>query len=294
VAALRIAHISDLHVLHLGGVRARDFLNKRLTGAATLLLARSKAHQESVVEAAVRDLQEQSPDHVVVTGDLTNLSLPSEFAAVTDMLRPLGGRDRVSVVPGNHDVYTRGSRGLFDEACAEWLPVDHAERGFPWVKRLNDDVTLIGLCSAEPTPWLMANGRVGDDQLERLRELLATEVAEGRFVIVMLHHPLSNDPPHRLYWMRNLRDAEGLVAVLKEGGASMVLHGHNHIRHSNDAAGIPVHTAASTSNVGPGDSRSRAWSRYVIWEVDAQARVAEPASVREYDVERGAFVAATT
>ena len=112
-------------------------------------------------------------------------------------------------------------------------------------------------------------------------------------MIVLLHHPLSNAPPHRLYWMRNLRDAEALVAVLKEGGASMVLHGHNHIRHSNEADGIPVHMAASTSNVGPSDARSRAWSRYVIWDVDPQARVAEPASVRVYDVDRGDFVAAT-
>ena len=36
---LRLAHLSDLHVLDLTGVRARDFLNKRLTGGATLLFA---------------------------------------------------------------------------------------------------------------------------------------------------------------------------------------------------------------------------------------------------------------
>ena len=116
---MRLAHISDLHVLDLTGARARDFLNKRITGSATLFARRSTAHQTSVVQAAIRDINEQAPDHVVVTGDLTNLSLRSEFEAATGLLRELGGRDRLSVVPGNHDVYTRESRGRFEQLCAE-------------------------------------------------------------------------------------------------------------------------------------------------------------------------------
>lgn len=296
---MRIAHLSDLHVLDLAGARARDFLNKRLTGSATLLLRRSTAHQTSVVEAAIRDIQEQEVDHVVVTGDLTNLSLPSEFAAATGLLRRLGDRTRVSVVPGNHDVYTRSSKGLFEQACAEWLPEEHAERGFPWVKHLtraadgaDAGVSLIGLTTAFPTPWFFAHGRVGKPQLDRLAALLASPELRGRFVAVMLHHPLVDDPPHRLFFMRSLRDAGALAKVLKEGDAKAILHGHNHIQHSVDVAGIPTHTAASTSNIGPGTPKSRAWAKYRIWEIDAAAPVARELQTRRYDPDAASFIAA--
>lgn len=257
-----------------------------------MFFRRSNAHQTPVVRAAVRDIQEQDVDHVVVTGDLTNLSLKSEFDAATAILREIGGRDRVSVVPGNHDVYTRSSRGEFDRACAEWLPEDHEAQGFPWVKRVGDDIAIIGLNTAIPTPWFFAHGRVGADQLAKLKALLAQPDIAGRFVIVMLHHPLVDDPPHRLFFMRNLRDADDLADVLKEGGVNAVHHGHNHIQHTVEVAGIPVHTAASTSNVGPGNPKSRAWSKYVIWDVDAAAGTASAATTRRYDADTDSFVSA--
>jgi 3',5'-cyclic AMP phosphodiesterase CpdA len=275
-------------------VRARDFFNKRVTGSATLLLRRSTAHQTSVVEAAVRDIEQQSVDHVVVTGDLTNLSLQSEFDAVTGILRKIGGRERLSVVPGNHDVYTRSSRGLFEQACAEWLPDDHGERGFPWVKHVGDDVVIIGLTTAIPTPWFFANGRVGKDQRDRLEAILEDPEIKGsgKFVIVLLHHPLANEPHHRLYFMRSLKDAGALLDVLKRGGVSMVLHGHNHIRYSANLDGIPVHTAASTSNVGASGPGSRAWARYVVWDIDPGTQTASAVHTRVYDPDSTRFVEA--
>src|SRR5208282_3996755 len=108
---MRIAHFSDLHVLDLEGVGAHRFLNKRMTGYAMLRMNRSHIHRSSTVGAIAREIAKSGVDHVVVTGDLTNLALESEFAAVRrifDQELRLSPHD-VSIVPGNHDVYTRGA-----------------------------------------------------------------------------------------------------------------------------------------------------------------------------------------
>jgi 3',5'-cyclic AMP phosphodiesterase CpdA len=43
-------------------------------------LRRRAHHREAVLTALLRDLTERDVDHVVVTGDLTNLGLPAELA----------------------------------------------------------------------------------------------------------------------------------------------------------------------------------------------------------------------
>ena len=45
-------------------------------------------------------------DYLVISGDLTQLALPEEFAKARMALRPLlKNQERVSIVPGNHDYY---------------------------------------------------------------------------------------------------------------------------------------------------------------------------------------------
>ena len=74
-----LAHASDLHVLDLKGVAPWRYLNKRLTGLVSLALARKSAHPPHIAERLVSDLLDIAPDHVLVTGDLTNLALEPEF-----------------------------------------------------------------------------------------------------------------------------------------------------------------------------------------------------------------------
>ncbi len=90
---MRIAHFSDLHLLSLEGVPAWRFLNKRLTGWVNLRLKRGHMHKASYVRAIAREIARSRIDHVVVTGDLTNLALEPEFELARGVL--LGrARDR--------------------------------------------------------------------------------------------------------------------------------------------------------------------------------------------------------
>src|ERR1700691_5025488 len=128
---MRIAHFSDLHLLSLEGVPFHRFLNKRATGFANLKLKRGSIHRASYVRAIAREVRRIEVDHVVVTGDLTNLSLEPEFELAREVLEKdldLSPRD-VSIVPGNHDVYTRGARAAqrFATYFADYLVSDLPE-----------------------------------------------------------------------------------------------------------------------------------------------------------------------
>ncbi|MBI5609310.1 MAG: metallophosphoesterase, partial [Deltaproteobacteria bacterium] len=181
---LRIAHISDLHVLDLQGVRWHRFLNKRLTGAMNLAGMRRNAHPVHVADHLADHLAERLAqddiDHVIVTGDLTNLALDSEFARVRKVIERIGAPDRVTLIPGNHDLYTRGSLRhkrferwfsdyMVDDADDAELAAQRGREHYPFVRKPAEHVRIYGLSSAVPTPPFLAYGHVGRPQLDKLR-----------------------------------------------------------------------------------------------------------------------------
>src|SRR5689334_6375194 len=108
---MRVAHISDLHVLDLAGAALSRFLNKRATGYANRRYNRKHALQSDLVRKIAADLSASKGDHVVISGDVSNLALEAEFEAVRTILDDVLGLppSAVTLGPGNHDVYTRGA-----------------------------------------------------------------------------------------------------------------------------------------------------------------------------------------
>ncbi len=98
---MRIAHFSDLHVLDWQGIGPGRFFNKRLTGWVNIRLKRGHVHRASYVRAIAREVRARHVDHVVVTGDLTNLALEPEFALAHAILEDEMGLspDEISIVP---------------------------------------------------------------------------------------------------------------------------------------------------------------------------------------------------
>ena len=104
-AMFTIAHISDPHLAPLPSPDFRALLGKRLLGYLSWTKRRRHIHRPEVLRALAEDLASQPVDHVVVTGDLTNIALPAEFSNAAHWLSELGDPDKVTVVPGNHDYY---------------------------------------------------------------------------------------------------------------------------------------------------------------------------------------------
>jgi len=272
-----IAHFSDVHLAPIEGFTLPYWNIKRTLGYLNWLRGRVRVHQRRVADMIAADVREQAPQHIAVSGDLVNLGLPSEYRAARAWLDRLGEPHRVSVVPGNHDIYTGQ---LYGASCLEdWAPfmtpigngsatISRSD-GFPFVRRLNG-VALIGVNSAIPTPPFVAAGRVGAEQLSALGAILEEARREGLARVVMIHHPpLPGQAPPR----RALADAPALKTVLEQQGADLVLHGHNHTdttvwlmssRGAVPVCGIPSASASAAHKVEP-------LARYALYTFEAAA-----------------------
>jgi 3',5'-cyclic AMP phosphodiesterase CpdA len=97
----RLAHISDLHVMSPDGVHWRElFFNKRIAGWANTRLRRGRVYRQSYLEAVLEAASRA--DHLVVTGDVTNLGLEGEYREARRLLESRAGGVEKSIVPGNH------------------------------------------------------------------------------------------------------------------------------------------------------------------------------------------------
>ncbi len=248
-----LVHLSDVHLGPIEGFYPRHWNAKRGLGYLNWQRGRRRLHRRQVADLIAADALAQGPDHIAVTGDLANLGLPGEFAYALQWLTTLGPPDRVSVVPGNHDIYS-GRIGA--NSClvtwAQFMRGSDAQDAegpvhFPYVRRLGP-VTLIGLNSAIPTPPFVAAGRLGKDQIAEFAGVLERLGDEGCIRVVLIHHPpLPGQAPPR----RALADAAEMAEVLDRHGAELVLHGHNHRdmlawRTPSDR-GVPVLGVASAS-----------------------------------------------
>jgi 3',5'-cyclic AMP phosphodiesterase CpdA len=269
---LTIAHLTDVHLGPIAGFGPRYWNLKRLLGYANWLRDRRYTHQREVLARIVDDLAAQAPDHIAVTGDLVNIGLPQEHVAALAWVESLGAPHEVSVIPGNHDIYSRLGR---DPGTARWSAymascargAEHAgDGGFPFVRMLGG-AAVIGVNSAVPTPPLVASGRVGAGQLARLGRVLERLGRAGLFRLVLIHHP---PLPGQAKRFRGLTDAGLFEDVLTRHGAELVLHGHNHRNMlawcGTGAGATPVVGAPSASVARP--HKSEALARYNLYRIE--------------------------
>jgi 3',5'-cyclic AMP phosphodiesterase CpdA len=281
-ALLRIAHISDLHVLAPAGVQLRRVLfNKRLTGYANLLAQRARNYKSENLDAVIAAAAAEA-DQLVVTGDITNLSLEGEYEEARRLLDEVAGKVEVTVVPGNHDIYLpvvlRQRR--FPHHFARYMQTDLPELGldlqaghFPSVK-LRGPVVLIGLSTAVPRPPFVSAGFLGARQLDALARVLRHPEVARRTPVVLLHH-CPFDERFRLSQLRGgLVDAKALREVLQPLERGLVLYGHLHQRrhHPLATARGRLHALCATAAaLAHPDARVRA--AFNLYQLDDQGRV---------------------
>lgn len=235
---LRIAHVSDLHVLApLGAELRRVLFNKRITGYANMLMKRARVYRREYLLAVLGEAAANA-DQLVITGDITNLSLEGEYHEAARLLDQLARTTEVTVVPGNHDIYLpaihheRRFRHHFDSFMQSDLPelaLDLSAGAFPSVK-LRGPAAIIGLSSAIPRPPFVSAGYIGREQLGALDRVLQHPEVARRTPIVLVHHS-PFDARFRLEQLRGgLVDAGALRDALLPLARGLVLYGHLHLR----------------------------------------------------------------
>ncbi len=263
--AFRLAHLSDPHIGPVPRPQWRELMGKRLTGYWNWKRSRHSIHNMPMLEAIINDIKTQNLDHIALTGDLVNIGLPAEFATAESIITRIAKPQNLSLIPGNHDAYCNNSLPAMLKHFSPYMCGDDlTQPAFPYM-RIRNKTALIGISSAIPTAPFLASGAVGNTQIERTRQMLEAAGRAGFLRVVMIHHP-----PHKhgARWGRGLRDSTALMKMLREAGAELVIHGHNHVQsvemvERRGGAPIPIIGVASASAV-PGTSHHKA--AYHIYE----------------------------
>lgn len=231
-----IAHLTDIHLPELPRPALSELSAKRFFGLMNWHWSRKFIHRMKTLDAITADLSLQEFHHLIISGDLTNLALRSEYEAGMQWLKQFKGADEVSFVPGNHDYYGKnlalypdGTRG------GELLPYmtsdfKGAELGggngpdLPFV-RVVDNVALICLNSGIPTPLFKAYGAVSEASLAAFKRCLTLTKEAGLYRCVILHHPPLAGITSQ---SRGLNNDLAFQELLRKCGAELVLNGHNH------------------------------------------------------------------
>ena len=301
------AHLSDLHITPIRFRHIPLRLDKRPLAWLKWLLKRSKEHRPEVLEALIADLETQQPDHIVVTGDLTNIGLEDELRSAVSWLQRLGDPDSVSLIPGNHDTYTSASQAKVWNYWHDYLRSDTPPSSpitsddpttlFPTL-RIRDGIAFIGVCSGRPTNILHATGLIGTEQLARLEAVLQSLKDTSLCRVVLMHHPPTQAG---LSQRRCLRDAEAVQKVLASAGAELILHGHTHHAtlttiprqaDKDDTPPIPIVGVRSSSALS---NRPKRTSQYHLYQIEPVQLSDSPPSfhisltIRGYDAISGRF-----
>jgi 3',5'-cyclic AMP phosphodiesterase CpdA len=175
--------------------------------------------QPLVLEALVQLSKIQSPDLVILSGDITQRAQRSEFAAARTFIDRLNVPARL-VIPGNHDI------PLFNLAARLFTPYAQYSRVFG--KELEPvyesaDALVIGVKTTRR--YRHIEGEVSKSQVNRVANRLRQATKE-QLRIVVTHQPVYITHPEDEKNLLNGR--QEAIYRWAEAGADLILGGHIH------------------------------------------------------------------
>lgn len=211
-----LVHITDLHIRPLGLAAYRTAETNMLTERALRAVSRLK----------------QTPDAVVITGDLTDNGLESEYSMLSEMLGRLI-KVPVYVIPGNHD------RREVLKTQLKHLPGVSDHPKFVQYTAMIGPYRLVMLDTLIPGN---SAGELCADRLAWLDETLAA--APSTPTIVGLHHPPFACGIKHMDAIA-LRDPASFIAIIaKYPQVKRIICGHHH-------RPITAQVAHTIASIGP-------------------------------------------
>ena len=176
----------------------------------------------------------QRPAFVLHTGDISQLSKPSEFDTADQVIKGIK-TERVFYVPGEHDVLSDNGQSYLDRygkgtKGGGWYSFDHGGAHFiGLVNVLNLKAGGLGSLGPEQLAWLKNDVR---------------RFSSSTPIVVFAHIPLWTVYPE---WGWGTDDSEQALGLLKRFGSVSVLNGHIHQVLQKVEGNVRFHTAMSTA-----------------------------------------------
>lgn len=222
---MRIAHITDSHLLE-PEPRRRSGRHRWRVEFLSFGRALDAEDRRRRLSSALLEARAYGAEHFVLTGDLTEDGLMPQFEALSEVLWESGiDPERVTLVPGNHDLYT--DQQAWDLACAGPLA--------PWAQSsrlgsllVRGQAAVLPISTVFKQHYLFSGGRLGADNAYRIRWAAKQARSLGCALVVAQHHPVF---PHAVSvgtWWDGLRDHATMTTLLEQHPETVVFHGHIH------------------------------------------------------------------
>jgi hypothetical protein len=190
----------------------------------------------ATLQTAINKINEMphKPDFIIHTGDLSQLSKPSEFDTLDQVLKGATAQ-QIYFVPGEHDMLTDNGEQYLQR-------YGKGTKGNGWYSLDHKGVHFVGLVNVAN---LKAGGMgsLGHEQLEWLEDDLKARSASTP-IVLFAHIPLWTIYPD---WGWGTDDSEQALSYVKRFGSVTVLNGHIHQIMQKIEGKVSFHTAMSTA-----------------------------------------------
>ena len=221
---------------HAAGMKGADFSFVQISDSHIGFNKEANPDVTATLQVAVDRVNAAPapPDFILHTGDISQLSKPSEFDTAEQVLKGVK-TGNIFYVPGEHDVLTDDGKQYLDRFGRDtkgkgWYSFDH--KGAHFIGLVNVvDLKAGGL------------GSLGPDQLKWLADDVS-RLKSSTPIIVFAHIPLWTVYPD---WGWGTDDSEQALGYLKRFGSVSVLNGHIHQIMQKVEGNVTFHTALSTA-----------------------------------------------
>jgi 3',5'-cyclic AMP phosphodiesterase CpdA len=242
-----LAHLSDLHMLERDHHKRRGLPLRRLQFLSTGAPLDAEARLQRAA-AALQQARKLGAEHVLLTGDLTEDGVDSQFEVLAEALDRSGwAADCVTLVPGNHDGYADGT--AFARALEGPLRAYRETSGANALTILPGAVVVPVSTMLDEQWFARSRGVVREADVARVRRLASDSISRARAVVVAQHHPPSRHPLFPVEWWDGTANAVAMHDLMLERTRVHVVHGHIHRRTTKHLSGRQHAQVFSTASV---------------------------------------------
>ena len=231
----KLIHISDIHfaldhMTVMDMIRFEGLISKRILGWINYRLNRRDQFSQATRLRLSDYLMQADWDYLVISGDLTILSLEEEFKAARKWIEPLIQKGTVILTPGNHDRYVPGAlkpdlmRAYFPD-CFPFSITGYESEEIHCLE-LSDQAVLIEIDMSVPRKLFSSRGRIKPD-LGRIHQLIEQQY-DSHCKIVVGHYPVAHPEEISDIYLHRLAGSKQLSRFLSDNRIDLYLHGHIH------------------------------------------------------------------
>lgn len=197
----------------------------------------------AVVEGLLESITKAKPDHIIVSGDLTQRARAGQYKKGVQFLKRLPAP--YLIIPGNHDLPLFNLVKRFRHPWGNWNAFVSREMA-PVIR--GDDFVAAGVNTARRWATLLdqTRGRISPAQTDSAVAHLQT-APDSHLRLLVAHHPFWL--PENLQHRHLVGGRDRALAAFRKVGVDMILSGHLHVAFRQPFQGILiVHAGTGTSN----------------------------------------------